>query len=183
MTNLSSTPSTPLARRRWPEAAEGVAAGAAPARRGRTHDVSETSAKRAWNVSAGQESSGPVGVFAWSVFACPGESAVVASPKESVINLRRTRAAVVAATAVAGIRDRYPSGSVDAPEGHRRQPDLVDVHGRSGTSEVTVEPLPHDTFSIVITGTGTDTDGQRWERLRRSCPDGAWSDRWEPCRG
>ncbi|MFF1650080.1 hypothetical protein [Streptomyces sp. NPDC058240] len=42
-----------------------------------------------------------------------------------------------------------------------------------------MEPLPHDTFSIVITG----TDGQRWERLRHSCPDGAWSDRWEPYRG
>ncbi|WP_406012176.1 hypothetical protein OG520_03855 [Streptomyces sp. NBC_00984] len=46
-----------------------------------------------------------------------------------------------------------------------------------------MEPLPHDTFSTVITGTGTGTDGQRWERLRHSCPDGAWSDRWEPCRG
>ncbi|MCX4736370.1 hypothetical protein [Streptomyces sp. NBC_01363] len=51
--------------------------------------------------------------------------------------------------------------------------------GGVATSGVTVEPLPHDTLYIVITG----TDGQRWERLRHSCPNGAWSDHCEPYRG
>ncbi|MET9662835.1 hypothetical protein [Streptomyces sp. NPDC006510] len=51
--------------------------------------------------------------------------------------------------------------------------------GVVATSGVTVEPLPHDTFSIVVTG----TDGGRWERLRYSFPEGTWSDRWEPYRG
>ncbi|WP_256260285.1 hypothetical protein OH786_32290 [Streptomyces atratus] len=42
-----------------------------------------------------------------------------------------------------------------------------------------MEPLPHDTFSAVL----TSTDGRRWERLRHSHPDGVWSDSWEPYRG
>ncbi|MBB5940347.1 hypothetical protein [Streptomyces zagrosensis] len=46
--------------------------------------------------------------------------------------------------------------------------------GGVARSGVQICPLPHDTFYIAVTG----TDGQQWERIRYSYPEGNWSE-WE----
>ncbi|GGV74898.1 hypothetical protein GCM10015535_04430 [Streptomyces gelaticus] len=151
------------------------------------------------------------------VLMCTGGSAVGPTLKESAINLRKLKAAVVATAAVAGVAVaaaparasvcEVGGGSIICEYGvsvytfanGTRQEFAIGTDravwtrwndtagkwtawsslGGVATSRVTVEPLPHDTFSIVVTG----TDGRRWERVRYSYPSGAWSDNWEPYRG